>query len=315
MVVDILKIDTIGNLNKFYGKKISSVLIIGLVLGICLFGVGCAEKTENEAKGEVSEFEEEITIGYVLWETEIASTNVIQQVLQQAGYENVEIMHVDAGPLYQGLASSNFDFTVSAWLPKTQVHYWNLYEDKVDSVGTNLENCPIGFVVPAQMEEINSIGDLNANKDKFDGKIIGIDPGSGTMDMAETAVEEYGLDMELIASSNAAMIASLKKAMDAGEPIVVTLWHPHWAFNRWELKLLKDPKGVFCEADHVETLARKGLQADMPNLYGILERFHWTHEDIQSVMVDIENGMEPEEAAAKWIENNPEKVREWIGEE
>ena len=32
------------------------------------------------------------------------------------------------------------------------------------------------------------------------------------------------------------------------------------------------------------------------------------------VMLNMENGMSPEEAAAKWIENNPEKVNEWLGE-
>lgn len=33
--------------------------------------------------------------------------------------------------------------------------------------------------------------------------------------------------------------------------------------------------------------------------------------DIESIMVDLEQGMPPEEAAANWIENNPEKVAEW----
>lgn len=32
-------------------------------------------------------------------------------------------------------------------------------------------------------------------------------------------------------------------------------------------------------------------------------------------MMDIENGTAPEEAAANWVANNPEKVNEWIGEE
>lgn len=29
-------------------------------------------------------------------------------------------------------------------------------------------------------------------------------------------------------------------------------------------------------------------------------------------MLDIEDGMEPAEAAAKWVEANQEKVKEWI---
>lgn len=302
-------------------KKLGSVLAIGLVIGLTLFSAGCAEKEDEVVEGieaaspaaGTSEFSEPVKIGYVLWDGEIASTNVIQQVLKQAGYEDVEITAVDVGPLYQGLASGQFDFTTTAWLPHTQQNYWKAYGDQIDSVQTNLEGCKIGLVVPAYVT-IDSIEELNSEKEKFNGRIIGIDPGSGTMQISESAISEYGLEMELVPGSGAAMTTSLKKAIDSKEWAVVTLWSPHWAFNRWDLKYLSDPKGVFGEADHVETLAKLGLKEEKPNLYGILTRFKWTHDDIQTVMMDIENGMTPEAAAAKWVKNNPEKVNEWIGQ-
>ncbi|MCQ1535304.1 glycine betaine ABC transporter substrate-binding protein [Methanosarcina sp. KYL-1] len=294
------------------------------MLGLALFAAGCAEKGD-EAAGAAegaeaahagtgpSEFDEKVKIGYVLWDGEIASTNVMQQVLEEAGYE-VEIIAVDAGPLYQGLADGQFDFTTSAWLPYTHKNYWETYGEQLDSVQTNLEGCKIGLVVPSYVA-IDSIEELNSEKEKFDGKIIGIDPGAGIMQASETAISGYDLDMELVSGSGAAMTATLKKAVDSEEWVVVTLWSPHWSFNRWDLKYLDDPKGAYGDADHVETLARLGLEEEKPELYGILTRFQWTHDDIQAVMMDIENGMTPEEAASKWVENNPEKVNEWIGEE
>jgi len=303
-------------------KKFGLILAIGLLIGLTLFASGCAEKGNEAVDGvEVtssmtgaSEFSEPVKIGYVLWDGEIASTNVMQQVLKQAGYKNVEIVAVDAGPLYQGVASGQFDFTTSAWLPYTHQSYWETYGDRVDSVQTNLEDCKIGLVVPAYVT-IDSIEELNSEKEKFNGRIVGIDPGAGIMQASETAISEYDLEMELVSGSSAAMTASLKKAVDSEEWEAVTLWSPHWAFNRWDLKYLDDPKGVYGDADHVETLARLGLKEEKPNLYGILTRFQWTHDDIQAVMMSIENGMKPEEAAAKWVENNPEKVEEWIGED
>lgn len=297
------------------GKKIGSILTIVLIIGLTLFAAGCAEQGDDAVEGaEASELSEPVKIGYVLWDGEIASTNVMQQVLKQAGYKDVEIIAVDAGPLYQGLADKQFDFTTSAWLPQTQANYWDTYGDRIDSVHANLEDCKIGLVVPSYVT-VNSIEELNANKDKFDGQIIGIDPGAGIMQISENAISDYGLDMELVSGSGAAMTASLKKAIDSEEWVAVTLWSPHWAFNRWDLKYLDDPKGVYGEADHVETVARLGLKEEKPNLYGILTRFQWTHEDIQAVMVDIESGMAPEEAAAKWVGNNTETVNGWIGEE
>ncbi|MDD4306408.1 MAG: glycine betaine ABC transporter substrate-binding protein [Methanosarcina sp.] len=303
-------------------KKFGLILAIGLLIGLTLFASGCAEKRNEAVDGvEVtssmtgaSELSEPVKIGYVLWDGEIASTNVMHQVLKQAGYKNVEIVAVDAGPLYQGVASGQFDFTTSAWLPYTHQSYWETYGDRVDSVQTNLEDCKIGLVVPAYVT-IDSIEELNSEKEKFNGRIVGIDPGAGIMQASETAISEYDLEMELISGSSAAMTASLKKAVASEKWEAVTLWSPHWAFNRWDLKYLDDPKGAYGDADHVETLARLGLKEEKPNLYGILTRFQWTHDDIQAVMMDIESGMKPEEAAAKWVENNPEKVKEWIGED
>lgn len=302
-------------------KKLSSLFIIGLVVGLAVFAAGCAEKGNETVEGAdaaspgtgTAEFSEPVTIGYVLWDGEIASTNVMQQVLKQAGYEDVEIIAVDAGPLFQGVADGQFDFTTSAWLPYTHQNYWKTYGGRIDPVRTNLEGCRIGLAVPSYVT-IDSIEELNSQKEKFDGKIIGIEPGAGIMQASETAVDEYGLDMELVSGSSAAMAASLKKSIDSEEWTVVTLWSPHWAFNSWDLKYLEDPKGAYGAEDHVETLARTGLEAEKPNLYGILTRFQWTHDDIQSVMVDIDNGMTPEEAAKKWVQSNPEKVNEWIGE-
>ncbi len=290
-------------------------LLVTFLLVLSLVVAGCADSADTAAEdtGEGStEMDETVTIGYVLWDGEIASTNVMKQVLEQAGYE-VDIFAVDAGPLYQGLADSQYDFTTSAWLPKTQENYWNKYGDQIDSVAVNLEDCKLGLAVPTYVEEVNSIEDLNANKDLFDSKITGIDPGAGIMQNTENAIEDYGLEYTLESSSSAGMASALDGAYRDEKPIVVTLWTPHWAFGRYDLKLLDDPMQAYGEADHVETLARVGLKDDKPELYEIIARFHWTHDDIQSVMADIENGMAPEDAAVKWVEDNPDKVNEWIG--
>ncbi len=50
----------------------------------------------------------------------------------------------------------------------------------------------------------------------------------------------------------------------------------------------------------------------MPEAYQILDNFEWEVEDIESVMLEMEEGNAPEEAAQHWIDNNPEKVEEWV---
>lgn len=175
----------------------------------------------------------------------------------------------------------------------------------------------IGLAVPEYMD-IDSLEDLEKNTndigEKLDWKIIGIDPGAGQMQITKNeAMPGYGLDKwELQGSSDAAMTASLKKAMDAKDPVVVTLWEPHWAFIEWDLKYLEDPNGLFGEPDSLHAIAREGLKEDAPAAHKMLEQFQWTSEDMGKVMVDIQDGMDPDAAAEKWIENNEDKVNEWL---
>jgi glycine betaine/proline transport system substrate-binding protein len=158
---------------------------------------------------------------------------------------------------------------------------------------------------------VDSIEELNANKDLFGGKIIGIDPGAGIMQNTEKALKQYGLDYSLVSGSDATMTASLAKAIEQKKPIVVVGWQPHWIFAKYDLKILKDPKGLYGEEEQIHTIARKGLKEDMPEVYRILDRFAWTKEDMESVMLDIRKGKTPDEAADAWIKAHPEKVASW----
>ncbi|WP_430495223.1 glycine betaine ABC transporter substrate-binding protein [Rossellomorea marisflavi] len=149
--------------------------------------------------------------------------------------------------------------------------------------------------------------------DEVDYKITGIEPGAGIMTATNKALEEYDnlKDYKLVESSSAAMAAELDKAIKNEDPIIVTGWTPHWMFAKYDLKYLKDPKGVYGDAEKIETFARKGLKEDQPSAYTVLDQFSWTNDDIGEVMVDIQEGTDPAEAANKWVKDNKDKVDEW----
>lgn len=153
--------------------------------------------------------------------------------------------------------------------------------------------------------------------EKFDGKIIGIEPGAGVMSATENAMEVYGLtDYTLVEGSSATMAAALADAINNEEWIAVTGWTPHWKFARWDLKYLEDPEGVFGEAEEIHTLARVGLEEDMPEVYAFLDNFNWPLEKMQEVMVwNSEEGADPYENGLRFIEENEELVDSWIPEE
>lgn len=289
-------------------KKVSKLVVLLTV--VALFAgiiAGCGQQAQQQGQ----ENKGTVELGYVQWDSEIASTNVVKKVLEDEGYK-VKITAVDASPMWLGVSEGNFDGIVAAWLPVTHKDYYEQVKDKVEDLGPNLQGAKIGLVVPEYVT-VNSIEELNSVKDKFQGKITGIEPGAGVMRSTEQAIKEYNLDFELQSSSSAGMAAGLKKAADNGDWIVVTGWTPHWKFSKWDLKYLADPKGVYGDEEFIHTVVRQGLKEDKPEVYSILDKFNWATSDMEAVMLDIENGMNPAEAAAKWVDANQEKVKEWTG--
>jgi len=161
-------------------------------------------------------------------------------------------------------------------------------------------------------EEGTENGSSNSVGESLNYKITGIDPGAGIMEASANAIEEYELtDWDLVSGSSAAMTASLKKAYDKEEPIVVTGWTPHWKFAKYDLKYLEDPKEVFGGEEEIVTIGRTGLQEDLPEAHQILSQFNWSQDDMGEVMISIQEGAKEEEAAQKWVDANGDKVAEW----
>ncbi|MES3676287.1 glycine betaine ABC transporter substrate-binding protein [Halomonas elongata] len=254
-----------------------------------------------------------VELGYVEWSSEVASTNVVRAVLEQAGYD-VELTSLSAAAMWQAVASGDSDAIVAAWLPTTHADYLERVGDKVENLGPNLDGTKLGLVVP-EYTDVGSIDELNANADTFNNKIIGIDPGAGLMGLTEQVVEEYGLDLDLQSGSGATMTAALQSAIQNEEDVVVTGWTPHWMFARWDLKYLDDPKNVYGGAEHINTIVRQGLKKDMPEAYAILDAFEWTPEQMGEVMLmNQEEGSDPYENAKQWVEDNQDVVQEWLPE-
>lgn len=148
--------------------------------------------------------------------------------------------------------------------------------------------------------------------EELDYTITGIDAGAGAQAAAEEAVETYELtDWSVSSSSGAAMTQALGDAYENEEPVIVVGWTPHWKFAEYDLKFLEDPENVFGEAEDIHTFAREGLSEDQPEAYEVLDNFQWSEDDMNSVMMDIQEGTEDVEAARSWVDENEDLVSEW----
>ncbi|KMP24425.1 glycine betaine ABC transporter substrate-binding protein [Bacillus wiedmannii] len=279
------------------------IWLLCILLLISIITTSCSGANSN-AKGKIK-------IGVTSWKENIATANMWKVLLEEKGYK-VELLYLEKAAVWTGVARGDVDANLEVWLPITDKPLYEKYKDDVVIKSAWYKGTGLGLVVPSYMTDINSIEDLNANKDKFNNKIIGIEPGSSLMCLTDKAIHKYGIELNLVQSSEAAMMSELKKAYSQKKPIAVTLWNPHWAFSEFDLKYLKDPKKVYGEKDDIYYSVRKGFEKDYPELVKYFDNWNMTDEQLGTLMTMINESNDPEQAAEKWIKKNKKLVDAWM---
>ncbi|MFL1684661.1 glycine betaine ABC transporter substrate-binding protein [Coprobacter secundus] len=282
-------------MNKIY--KLNILLLI-LTTIICLPSCSPGEKKNN------------ISIVYPNWAEGIAISNMAKKILEKQGY-NITLMNADIAPLFASLSNGKADVFLDAWVPVTHQDYLNQYGKNLETLGEIYDSARVGFVVPDYVN-INSIEELNANKNKFSGEIIGIDVGAGIMKSAEKAIQEYGLDFHLKPSSGPAMTALLKKAIENKQWIIITGWSPHWMFSDFRLKFLNDPKNTFGKTETIESIATKGFSQKQPFAAELLKNIKLDTKQLASLISKFNKIQDEGEAAESWISENQELINSWL---
>lgn len=299
-----------------FRRGILFVLILLMIGVLAACGNGDAKDASSEDTAGSSD--ETVDIGQISWAENIAVTNMWKVILEEKGY-NVEFHLLDMGTQMAALANDELDVNLEFWLPVQDKNYLEQYKDEVDfSEEVWYDNAKVGLVVPAYMEDINSIEDLNGKEDLFESEITGFEPGAGTMDVTEEMIVEYGLDYELVPSSEPAMITEIQEAIKAEEPIVSPFWNPHRVFAELDLKYLEDPKKVYGETEKIHHATRLGFSEDFPEIDQWLKNWKMDDDSIGALMSYIaeaeEAGEEPIVGAEKWVEENQDLVNEWLNE-
>lgn len=254
--------------------------------------------------------QKKITIAYVNWAEGVAMTQLAKNILEKKGYE-VELKNADVAPVFAAVAGGDADVFMDTWMPVTHKNYMETFGDKVTVLNTNYEGARIGLVVPDYVT-VKSIADLKAAKSTFDGKIVGIDAGAGIMGKAEAAISAYGLPYELQSSSEAAMMATLKKKLDAKEPVIITGWAPHWMFARYQLRFLEDPQQVFGQTENIRTIANNAFTINDTVAVNFFRKFKLNNDQLASLMAAV-NDADNQEAAAveQWAQSHADLIKEW----
>ncbi|WP_053154050.1 glycine betaine ABC transporter substrate-binding protein [Pseudomonas sp. Pf153] len=253
--------------------------------------------------------EKTITMGTLSWEDLTPITGITKKALENSGYTVKVVEFSEWGIAYAALTKGDIQVLASQ-IDYAAYDYWNKNKNRLEKLSPVSFGLYQGIAVPKYVT-IDSIDQLNDNADKFGNKIIGIEPGSGLMSDATNAVNSYGLKPKLLEGSTAAMTAALKSAVDRKEWVAVTVWEPSWMAQKYDLKFLKDPKGVFPPAQGYYWVGHKGFSESYPHAREVMAGVYVPLADITQINSAVKDGKTMAEAVKDWTDNHAELMKRW----
>jgi glycine betaine/proline transport system substrate-binding protein len=258
----------------------------------------------------------DLTIGWTAWSDAEFTTKLAARLLEHRLGENVTLTLVDIALQYEGVARGDIDAMLMAWLPDTHADYYERYAGRFYDLGPLYTGAKLGWVVPSYVPKsaIDSISDLSKPEvaNRLRREIYGIDAGAGLTRLSEQALKDYGLkNYNLITSSGAAMAAMVSRAEQGKRWIVATAWRPHWMFQKWDLRFLKDPKGSLGGPQRVDALVRTGLYREAPEAVEFLARMYIPLDELEAA-IELAEETSYEHAVEQYITEHPKRVHYWV---
>jgi len=276
-------------------KKIWKAVCAVAMMGMVMLPVHAEEKT--------------ITMGTLTWEDLTPITGITKKVLEDSGYSVKVIEFSEWGIAYAALTKGDIQVLASQ-TDYAANDYWNKNKNRLEKLSPVSYGLYQAIAVPKYVD-IDSIEQLNDNAEKFGNKIIGIEPGSGLMNDASKAVKDYGIKLQLLEGSTAAMTAALKSAVDRKEWVAVTVWEPSWMAQKFDLKFLKDPKGVFPPPQGYYWIGHKEFSKEYPRAREVMASVFVPISDITAINGEVKDGKTMEQAIQGWTDGHAELLKRW----
>ena len=285
-------------------KSMTRTRLLGLLAATGLVVAGCGggdiEETDTAAAGgeECGEFNMAINpwVGYE------ASAYVVGQLAANELGCTVEYKNLKEELAWQGFGTGEVDVVIENWghddLKKTYITDWQNLNKYADKFATS---------------ESGGKGQL------LDG-----DPSFVTND--EALVENLDLDYKVVyAGSEAALIQTFRQAEANKEWVLGYFYDPQWFMSEGPLVKVDlppykpgcdvPPEEVDCDYPEyqLDKIASKEFMDSGSPAAELVQNFEWTNEEQNVVAKYIaQDGMSQEDAAEKWIEDNPDMVEAWL---
>ena len=274
------------------------------------------------------------------WVGSASNVAVAKYLIEEKLGIPVEVLALNEGIDWQGFETGEVDAILEVWGHDADRATFTDEKQVAQDAGANGVIGTIGWYVPGWMarqypditdwENLNAYAELFRTSESGDkGQFLLGDPSYVSND--EALIRNLDLDYTLVTGgSEAALIESFKQATLQETPLLAYFYDPQWAWSQSPLledPLVKvnlpaytpgcdaDPETVACDYPLYQlykavstTFAESGSPA-----YGLISHFEWSNLDQSTVSGYIEvDGMSEEDAAAKWVEENPDTWTPWL---
>ncbi len=295
-----------------------AALVIGLALVTTLLvcpGAAHADVQPEPASCRVVRFSD---IG---WTDVTATTGLASRLVRMLGYEpRVTVLSVPV--TYASLKNRDIDVFLGNWMPAMAADLRPYVADgSVEVVGANLNGAKYTLAVPAYLHDagLRDFDDIQRFAGELKHEIYGIEPGNdgNRLVLGLIRKNEFGLgDFKLVESSEQGMLAQVERAFAAKRPIVFFGWEPHPMNTRFDMRYLTGGDTSFGPnygGATVYTNIRAGYLDECPNVGRLLKNLKFTLRGESEMMAGIlDRKLGPEDAAAEWLEANPEALAGWF---
>ena len=277
------------------------------------------------------------------WSSQIVMTHLVAQLFEMNG-NNVELVSTDSQAVYESIRLGDVTAELEVWEGAFGVAFSEAVakggiHDAGDHNAVTREDwwypmwtkdaCP---GLPS-WEALNECSALFATPETGEmGRFLG-----GPVDWLKhdaERVEALGMNFVVVnAGSAAALWAEVKSAEPTKRPVVIFNWTPNFVEALWPGEFVEFPEYFEgCKDDaslgpnpdatydcgnpangYLKKAAWDGMPEKWPSAYDVLTKIDFTNAQIAEMakLVDIDE-MEPEDAAAHWLESNEDVWQSWI---
>lgn len=279
------------------------------------FSSGCSSKSaENE---EIT-----IKIMKVQWTGVSIKSEIISEIITALGYD-VEINTVSVTLAFRALASGHGHVFVGAWFPTMKEISAPFVENGyVKNLSINMTEAKYTLAVPTFCFErgLRHFSDIHRFKDELGKRIHGIEKGNDGNTIIEKMIKSdyFNLgDFKLESSSEAGMIAAVKKSISENKCIVFLGWSPHPMNRSIKMNYLKgsDEKtfGANDGTSEVHTMVNSKFIETHPELKKLLKNMVFSIDLMNDIMVELHNEkVDIMRSVLRVLDNKPEVLQSWL---